>query len=73
MNGASDSLVPRKGIGIKNDIYCTPTIQSMHVFTQRIPYSNNYVHSTTIPLTSICSGFYRSIHINLRLILKVSK
>ena len=47
MNVASDSLVPRKRSGIKNDIYVTSAIQNMHVCTQRIPHAN----FTEIPST----------------------
>ena len=48
MNDASDLLVPRKKIGIKNDKYCTSAIHNVHVCTKRIPYSHHSVHFTEI-------------------------
>ena len=61
MNGTSDSLVPRKRSGIKNEKYSTPGIQNMHVCAKRIPYSHHSVQFTTIPLTMyvvVCNCSY---------------
>ena len=51
MNGASDSLVPRKRSGIKNDIYVTSAIHNMHLCTQGIPNGYNSANFTEIPST----------------------
>ena len=78
MNGASDSLVPRKRSGIKNDKYFTLAIQNMHVCTKRIPYSHHSIHVSEIPSTMYVVVSNNSYVVciklfNVRLILEVSK